>query len=64
MRQQQSDSLRSLTARERDKQSTARHREDHALTLFLSRRPAPTSHVCSALREMHIPSSQRMLTNS
>ena len=27
--QQQNDSLRSLMARERDRQSTARHREDH-----------------------------------
>ena len=49
VRQQQSDSLRSLTAGERDRQSTAWHRQDHALTLFLSRRPPPTSHVCSAL---------------
>ena len=54
--QQQSNSLRSLTAHERDRQSTARHCQDHALTLFLSRRPPPTSHVCSARHEMHIPS--------
>ena len=39
VRQQQSDSLHSLTARERDRQSTAQHHQDHALTLFLSRHP-------------------------